>query len=563
MSPKRQQGLEATKRAVSYLRVSTQQQVDKDYDPQGFSIPTQHQLNLRKAAELGATVVEEFVDGGGSGRNINRKELQRMLSYLKEEGNIDYVIVSYIDRFARRLRDHVVIKLAIEQTGAKLVSATENIDDSDAGQLIEGVLAVVAEFQSNHNVGKVKNGLQRKAETGGTPGRAPIGYVNVFENFEGRRIRIVRIDPERGPLVRWAFEAYANGEWTTTRLTDALSSQGLRSIPTARTGPRPLSVSTVAYLLSNPYYLGYVIHKGDRYPGRHKPLVDQATFDKVQDVLESHSCGEKQVKHRRYLTSSLYCGYCGSRLCFSRNKGNGGVYEYWLCVGRQKGRAECPQRMIADDDVEAAVVRYWRRVLLPDEKIEELRQGIDRYMDGIRQSGAEKIEEMKRHIGRLKTQEKELLALRYADSISRDLFSEEQRRIASEVGSAESEIVRYELANVDVAKLYSQAAELLRNFPTMYEASTPSARRRCNQTVFERIYLQGPSITGARLTKIAAGLLEPVTGSTIWGKVPGEEGDEPDGGDDPSERMPDTILICRGLRERDLVRSSPLGLTWG
>ncbi len=411
MSPKRQQVLEATKRAVSYLRVSTQQQVDTDYNPQGFSLPSQRQLNERKAAELGASIVMEFAEEGGSGRNVNRKELQRMLSYVQEDGDIDYVIVSYIDRFARRLQDHVVIKLAIEKAGAKLVSATENIDDSDAGQLIEGVLAVVAEFQSNHNVGKVKNGLQRKAETGGTPGRAPIGYVNVFEKYEGRQIRVVRIDPDRGPLVRWAFEAYATGEWTTTRLADALSSQGLRSIPTARAGSRPLSVSTVAYLLSNPYYLGYVVHKGDRYPGRHEPLVDQVTFDKVQDVLESHSCGEKQVKHRRYLTSSLYCGYCGNRLCFSRNKGNGGTYEYWLCVGRQKGRAECPQRMIADDEVEAAVVRYWQRVRLDDEKIDELRQGISTYMDVIREGSAGKIDQLRRHIGKLKTQEKELLAV--------------------------------------------------------------------------------------------------------------------------------------------------------
>ena len=69
-----------------------------------------------------------------------------MLSFLEEDGTVDYVIVSYIDRFARRLRDHVLIKLAIEKTGAKLVSASENIDDSDAGQLIEGVLAVVAEI---------------------------------------------------------------------------------------------------------------------------------------------------------------------------------------------------------------------------------------------------------------------------------------------------------------------------------------------------------------------------------------------------------------------------------
>jgi len=320
MSPAKTKS-KTNKRAVSYLRVSTQRQADTDFNPEGLSIQSQRQLNERKASELGATIVEEFVEPGGSGRNINRKELQAMFSYLKEEHNIDYVIVSYIDRVARKLHDFVVIKVAIEQAGAKLVSATENIDDSGAGQLVEGLLAVVAEFQSNHNVDKVKRGLQRKVETGGTPGRAPIGYINVFEKYEGRNIRVVQVDPERGPLIRWAFEAYATGDWTTTLLTDALTNQGLRSIPTARSGSRPLSVSTVAYMLSNPYYRGVIVHNDAQYPGRHEPLVDQETFDKVQMILESHSCGEKQVKHRRYLTSSIFCGYCGSRLGFSRNKG--------------------------------------------------------------------------------------------------------------------------------------------------------------------------------------------------------------------------------------------------
>jgi site-specific DNA recombinase len=95
------------KRAVSYLRVSTQRQADTDYNPEGFSLPSQRNLNERKAAEMGADIVAEFIDSGGSGRNINRKDLQRMLSFLREDGRVDYVIVSYIDRFARRLSEVV------------------------------------------------------------------------------------------------------------------------------------------------------------------------------------------------------------------------------------------------------------------------------------------------------------------------------------------------------------------------------------------------------------------------------------------------------------------------
>ena len=38
-----------TKLAVSYLRVSTSRQVNKDYDEEGYSIPAQREANQRRA----------------------------------------------------------------------------------------------------------------------------------------------------------------------------------------------------------------------------------------------------------------------------------------------------------------------------------------------------------------------------------------------------------------------------------------------------------------------------------------------------------------------------------
>lgn len=542
-------------RAVSYLRVSTQRQADTDYDPEGFSIPAQRQLVERKAQDLGAEIVAEFVEAGGSGRTIQRKALQRMLAFLAEDGHVDYVIVAYIDRFARQLTDHVLLKVAIEKAGARLVSATENIDDSDAGQLIAGVLAVVAQYQSDHNVGKVKDGMRRKAEAGGTPGRAPVGYRNTVDHYDGRPIRTISVDPDRAPHVRWAFEQYASGDWTLARLTDALNSRGLRSVPAGRHRERPLAVSNVATMLQNPYYLGVVMYNGVRYPGRHEPLIDQALFEKVRDVLSAHGCGEKQRTHRRHLTSTLYCGYCGNRLCFSRNTGHGGTYEYWLCLGRQKRRAECSQRYIPDDEVEQAVVAYWQRVRLDDKGIVETQAHLDEYCGILRDHGGERIAELRVHIGKLRGQERELLTLRYDNAISRELFADEQRRIAVGVAAAEAEIARLEVGANDVRQVYAQAGDLLRHFPELYAGAPPALRRQCNQAIFTRLYLQGPRITGATLTPLAAGLLHNGAGWHNWGSIPGADAESPpeDGEDDPTHQLPDTILLVRGSRMESLV----------
>lgn len=76
--------------------------------------------------------------------------------------------------------------------------------------------------------------MSQKARSGGTPGRAPIGYLNVRAMENGREKRTVIVDEQRAPLISWAFEAYATGEWTVESLGKELTRKGLRTVPTAR-----------------------------------------------------------------------------------------------------------------------------------------------------------------------------------------------------------------------------------------------------------------------------------------------------------------------------------------
>ena len=54
-------------------------------------------------------MVKEFVDRGESARSANRPEPQKMLRYLKDAGDVDYVIVHKLDRLARNRADDVKI----------------------------------------------------------------------------------------------------------------------------------------------------------------------------------------------------------------------------------------------------------------------------------------------------------------------------------------------------------------------------------------------------------------------------------------------------------------------
>lgn len=174
--------------------------------------------------------------------------------------------------------------------------------------------------------------MTQKAKAGGTPGRAPIGYLNTRRRIEGREVRVVVVDPDRARLVQWAFEAYASGRYTIRTLTDELVARGLTALPHGKRPVGPVQPSHVHHLLSNRYYLGYVTFKNVEYEGRHQPLIPQTLFDNIQSVLKAHDgSGDKTRVHHHCLKGRIFCGRCGSRLCFTLAKGED---PYFYCLGR-------------------------------------------------------------------------------------------------------------------------------------------------------------------------------------------------------------------------------------
>jgi site-specific DNA recombinase len=129
-------------KAVIYIRVASKDQADRDN-----AIAVQREACKREADKIGATVVDEFVDAGVSGNTTNRHGLQRLMKFITENP-ITYVIVRDRVRLSRNHRDGLVIRRAIEQAGATLVSVDEGIEQTALGPLLHGVVSSFAEFAS-------------------------------------------------------------------------------------------------------------------------------------------------------------------------------------------------------------------------------------------------------------------------------------------------------------------------------------------------------------------------------------------------------------------------------
>lgn len=352
------------RRAIAYIRVSTRGQAERDGRREGLSIPAQRQAIRRKASELGALVVKEFVDRGRTGTTTDRPELQRMLVHLRESPDVDFVIVHKLDRLARSREGDVEVTKAIAGAGARLISTTENIDETPAGMLLHGIMSSIAEFYSQNLSTEVLKGMRQKAELGGTLCRAPIGYLNRHViDTNGREHRDVIIDPEQASLIQEAFRLYATGDWSLHELAQHLTREGLHSRQTAHQESRPITRSSLQAILTNPYYCGYVRYEGKRHHGTHRALVSPEEWERVQTVLKSHRQGEQTRTHPHYLKSSIFCGGCGRRLLVQYSRGRSGkVYPYFAC---RSPRSECSQSAWRIEDVEQAIEVEFRAIRTP------------------------------------------------------------------------------------------------------------------------------------------------------------------------------------------------------
>jgi len=166
---------------------------------------------------------------------------------------------------------------------------------------------------------KSPKACEEKPKKGGTPHRAPIGYLNFSRqtssaNDRGvcRHPRSIRTEAQRSSE---HFSSTHRAYYTLDQLVSTLAHDGL-----TRIGPRvvipkqPLSrFHRRTGCCHNRYYIGLVEYAGAVYEGRHEPLAIGQFGTKSSRCSATHaSSGEKQRLNNHYLEgAAIYAGGAG------------------------------------------------------------------------------------------------------------------------------------------------------------------------------------------------------------------------------------------------------------
>lgn len=332
-----------------YARVSTGAQAIRQ-----LSIPAQLGAMRQHATREGWTILEEFLEAGMSGRTSSRPELTRMLGRCKgQEPRVDVVLVHKLDRLARNLADHLAIRSFLAQHQVRLVSVTENIDDSVSGQLVEHMIASLAEFYSANLGEEVRKGLTERVRQGGWPHLQPFGYRRL--GLPGAGARPIEPDPTLRPLILYVFQAAATGQYRAVDLIAWLKQQGV-----------PFSAEGMRRLLRNPFYCGRLHWKGQVLSGRHPAIVPPALFDRVQEVLREHRRSYVRAPHLLLLHGFARCASCGTLVGSERHE----QYSYYRCRGTFRTPRTCRARAASVVRIEGMLLARYRRLPLTADMIE-------------------------------------------------------------------------------------------------------------------------------------------------------------------------------------------------
>lgn len=402
------------KTGVVYCRVSSAEQVENT------SLESQEERCKEYAGRENIKVVKVFVEKGESAKTADRTEFKKALQFCGEKKkDIDYFIVYKLDRFARNQEDHVTMQAILKKCGISLRSATEPINETSVGRLMEGVLSSFAEFDNNVRTERSKGGMLEKLKQGVWVWRAPLGY---YRPHKGSNIAP---EPQTAPYIQLAFGEWSKGSYTYESLAEHLSGRGFRTT----TGKLP-TAQFMEKIIKNSIYCGIMRVWDADFEGVYEPIISRELFEQCQaghrekDPLVHRSKNNPMFPLRRMCA----CAECGKPLTGSSSRGRRGVrYPYYHHPKQDCAKA----RFIPKETFEQLFVEFLDEIT-PSEKYERSFKAI---VTDIWQSNYKKFNEDNDKTGKeIKTLEQErqkVFDLHRSGTYSDKEFLE-QKRITNE-----------------------------------------------------------------------------------------------------------------------------------
>jgi site-specific DNA recombinase len=328
-----------------YTRKSSEEGLEQDFN----SLHAQREACeafVLSQKSLGWNLIQTaYDDGGFSGGNVERPALRQLIQDI-EAGKVNVIVVYKVDRLTRSLADFAKLVDLFDSKGVSFVSVTQQFNTTTSmGRLTLNVLLSFAQFEREVTGERIRDKIAASKRKGlWMGGIVPVGY-----RAKGRTLEP---DVEQAPRIQEIYELYLKLS-SVTELGEELQKRGWQTPERAHKRPgfggnKPFSRGHLHRILSNPVYIGQMVHKGEIHQGQHPAIIDMALWDAVQARLEAQRNGHKtqsQAAHPSLLSGKIF-DETGRRLIPSHARKGNKRYRYYVTPADSVGS---PVRLPANE----------------------------------------------------------------------------------------------------------------------------------------------------------------------------------------------------------------------
>lgn len=356
---------------IAYCRRSSEDNREK----QALSIPSQIDEIKKRFSDLN---IVQWIEESHSAFDTGRPKFNQMMADLEAE-EADGVLSWHPDRLARNAVDGGTIIHSLTKNVIKDIKfCSYNFLNGPEGLKFLGNMFTDSKYFSDKLSIDVKRGQAKKLKNGQWPGLAPVGYLNTYDKPKGENSIID--DPDRFDMVRKMWDLLLSGAYSVKKIMRIANDDWkFRTIKRKKIGGRPIGLTTLFDMFSNPFYCGIIRRKGVYYTEDidHPAMITKEEFDEAQVILGRK--GKPRPKSHDFdFTGFMKCGECGGSITAEGKTkilkdGSPKHYTYYHCSHRKKD-TKCNQKSLDGTYVENYILDKLNKIEINDDFVNYAKQ---------------------------------------------------------------------------------------------------------------------------------------------------------------------------------------------
>lgn len=255
------------------------------------------------------------------------------------------------------------------------------------------------------------------------------------------------------------------------------------------------SRTSIHNLLNDRAYIGEIQYRGGWYPGKHEPLIDRGTWNRVHALLVGP--GNQQSHTMAYAGEFMRCGHCGhfitGELKIKKTKSGPREYLYYRCT--RYSRPGHPRTRVTETELDRQMLDLFGQMRVEDESVRDWFRAVlaSQTRDQQADSRAQRSE-LQRQATLLVDQQDRLIQMRLNEHIDEETFIRKQTDMRDRLASVKLQLDAVDRSHDETAELALKVFELSQTLQDKWLTADYAEKRRILEIVCLNSTLNGTSL---------------------------------------------------------------------